>query len=156
MSGDFQVNVAGEVILPRLGTIHLVSIPADSLQSILINKYRVYLNNPSIEVSLLRRISITGAVRNPGVYPVDPTLTVSDALSLAGGAAADGRRDKVEIIRNGSRLSADLRTDAIVANSPIQSGDQLYVPTRAWLSRNTWLISGLITLSVVLLRDATR
>jgi polysaccharide export outer membrane protein len=156
MSGDFSVNSAGNVILPRLGEVPVASIAADSLQSILTEKFRVYLNNPSIEVLLLRRVSVTGAVRNPGVYPVDPTLTVSDVLSLAGGAAPDGKRDKVEIRRAGQRVMADLRLDTVLADSPIQSGDQLYVPTRAWISRNTWLVSGAITLTAVLIREVVR
>jgi polysaccharide export outer membrane protein len=156
MSGDFPVGANGQVILPRLGPLDITSIPADSLQPVLTEKYRVYLNNPTIEILLLRRVSITGAVRNPGVYPVDPTLTVADAVSLAGGPAPDGKRDKVEIRREGKLIVADLRNDAVLANSPIQSGDQIYVPTKAWLSRNTWLISGAITLTAVILREVSR
>lgn len=156
MSGDFAVNSTGQVILPRLGPMAVTAIPADSLQSILTERYRVYLNNPSIEVLLLRRVSITGAVRNPGVYPLDPTLTISDAIALAGGPAPDGKRDRVEIRRNGSRVAADLRNDTIVADSPVESGDQIYVPTRAWLSRNTWLISAALTVSAVALRQTIK
>src|SRR5687768_9456614 len=68
MSGDFQVTSTGQVTLPRLGLLNVGSLPADSLQAVLVEKYKVYLNNPSIEVLLLRRVSVTGAVRNPGVY----------------------------------------------------------------------------------------
>src|SRR5687768_13355357 len=55
MSGDFQVTSNGTVVLPRLGQVHVASIPSDSLQGILTEKYKVFLNNPSIEISLLRR-----------------------------------------------------------------------------------------------------
>jgi protein involved in polysaccharide export with SLBB domain len=136
--------------------LDVASIPADSLQSILTDRYKVYLNNPSIEILLLRRVSISGAVRNPGVYPLDPTLTISDAIALAGGPAADGKRDRVEIRRGSNRIVADLRNDVVIADSPVQSGDQIYVPTRAWLSRNTWVISAAFTLAAVVVREATR
>jgi protein involved in polysaccharide export with SLBB domain len=105
---------------------------------------------------LLRRVTVTGAVRNPGVYPLDPTLTITDAIALAGGPAPDGKRDQVEIRRGGKVIVGDLRSDAVIGDSPIQSGDQLYVPTRAWLTRNTWLISGAITLTAVILSAALR
>jgi polysaccharide export outer membrane protein len=145
MSGDFSVSAAGRVVLPRLGELQVASIPGDSLRRFLTDRYRVYLNNPSIDVMVLRRVSVTGAVKNPGVYPLDPTLTISDAIALAGGPADDGKRDKVEIRRRGRVIVADLRNDAVIADSPIQSGDQLYVPTKAWLTRNTWVFSGVVT-----------
>jgi polysaccharide export outer membrane protein len=156
MSGDYTVSANGRVVLPRLGDLQIASIPADSLQSFLTDRYRVYLNNPSIEVMLLRRVTVTGAVRTPGVYPLDPTLSITDAIALAGGPAPDGKRDKVEIRRGGKIIVGDLRGDAVIADSPIQSGDQLYVPTKAWLTRNTWLISGAVTLTAVLLTAALR
>jgi protein involved in polysaccharide export with SLBB domain len=145
MSGDYAVSAAGRAILPRLGELQVASMPADSLRHLLTDRYRFYLNNPSIEVLVLRRVSVTGAVKNPGVYPLDPTLTVSDAIALAGGPADDGKRDKVEIRRGGKVIIADLRNDVIIADSPIQSGDQLYVPIKAWLTRNAWVFSGVIT-----------
>lgn len=156
MSGDFQVASNGKVVLPRLGELDVASMPADSLQAVLTDRFKVYLNNPSIEILLLRRVSISGAVRNPGVYPLDPTLTISDAIALAGGPAPDGKRDKVEIRRGGKVIVADLRNDVVIADSPIQSGDQLYVPTKAWLSTNTWLISGGVTITAVILSAVLR
>jgi polysaccharide export outer membrane protein len=156
MSGEFSVSPAGRVVLPRLGELALSSIPADSLQSVLTEKYRVYLNNPSIEVALLRRVTVTGAVRNPGVYPLESTMSISDAVALAGGPAPDGKRDKVEVRRGGKRIVADLRNDVILADTPVQSGDQIYVPSRAWLSRNTWIISASVTLAAVLIREMSR
>jgi polysaccharide export outer membrane protein len=155
MSGDFVVNANGEAILPRLGTLDVSAIPPDSLQPVLTEKYRVYLNNPSIEIQLLRRITVSGAVRNPGIYPVDPTMTVLDAIALAGGAAPDGRRDRVEIRRGGQQITADLHTDALIADSPIQSGDQLYVPSRSWVTRNPWVVSAMVGIAAVIVQ-ATR
>jgi protein involved in polysaccharide export with SLBB domain len=151
MSGDFQVASNGRVVLPRLGELEVASWHADSLQKILTDRYKVYLNNPSIEVSLLRRVTITGAVRTPGVYPLDPTMTVADALAMAGGAAPDGKRDRIEIRRDGKSIAADLRTDVVLADSPVQSGDQLYVPTKPWLERNTWVISATLSVAAILI-----
>jgi polysaccharide export outer membrane protein len=156
MSGDYQVAPNGKVVLPRLGELDVATWSADSLQTMLTGKYKVYLNNPSIEISLLRRVTITGAVKTPGVYPLDPTMTVADAVALAGGPAPDGKRDQVEIRRAGVRVLADLRGNAMIADSPIQSGDQLYVPTKAWLARNTWLISGAVSLTAVLVTQLSR
>ncbi len=144
LSGDFPVDPRGRVVLPKLGPLDVASVDSDSLQPRLVRAYSEFLNNPSIEVVPLRRISVLGAVQKPGVYPVDPTMTVADVVALAGGASPDGKRDRVELRRGNERVSANLQQASRVADSPIRSGDQLYVPQRSWLDRNTALAAGLL------------
>ncbi len=143
MSGEFQVNEQGVVSLPRLGDLPVGTWPADSIRPRLTQGYSEYLRDPVVEVTLLRRIAVFGAVARPGLYPVDPTMTVQEALALAGGAAPDGRRDRVDLIRvEGGTLALSLDDD--VQRLGIRSGDQLYVPQRSWISRNSWLVGSLV------------
>ena len=80
-----------------------------------------------------------GVVNSPGHYFFDPTTTVLDALSNAGGmgaevtiinnAAADA--SAVRLVRNGRTLILDLRpetADQTTLEMPIQSGDWIHVP----------------------------
>ncbi len=143
MSGEFPVDERGIVSLPRLGDTPVGSWPADSIRPRLTRGYAEYLREPVVEVTLLRRIAVFGAVAKPGLYPVDPTMTVQEALALAGGASPDGRRDRVELIRvEGGKLALSLADD--VQRLGIRSGDQLYVPQRSWISRNSWLVGSLV------------
>ena len=144
LSGDFQVDAQGVAVLPRLGPTTVTGVAPDSLQPRLVRAYTEYLNNPSIEIVALRRVSVLGAVMKPGVYPVDPTMTVADVVAAAGGAAPDGKRDRVELRRGGDRLIADLDRSSVLAESPLRSGDQLYVPQRSWFSRNPGLVVGIV------------
>lgn len=143
-SGDFMVSTSGEVTLPRLGAMPVTSVDPDSLAPRLVRAYAEYLNNPTIEIVVLRRIAVLGAVRNPGLYPVDPTMTMADIVALAGGASPDGKLDRMELRRGSARVSANLTPASRIADSPIRSGDQLYVPQRSWLGRNTALVAGLV------------
>lgn len=140
-SGDYPVDETGTVVFPRLGPVRVASVTADSLKASLVRSYAAYLVNPSIEVTALRRVKVLGAVKSPGLYQVDPTMSVADALALAGGVAGDGRGDHVELVRNGARLQTDIRSDTRLADTPIRSGDQLYVPQRGWLSRNAGVVA---------------
>lgn len=144
LSGEFQLNEQGVVTLPRLGELPIATWPADSIRPRLTRMYAEYLREPVVEIALLRRVAIYGSVLKPGLYPVDPTMTVQDALALAGGPAPDGKRDKVELIRGDQRVLTDLRLGTALTQVRLQSGDQLFVPQRSWLSRNTWLVSTLI------------
>jgi protein involved in polysaccharide export with SLBB domain len=156
LSGEFPIDVRGVAVLPKLGPIDVGSIHPDSLQPRLVRAYDEYLNNPSIEVTILRRISVLGAVQKPGVYSVDPTMTVADVVALAGGAAPDGRRDRVELRRGNEQVLATLNERSRMTDSPIRSGDQLYVPQRSWLSRNTAIVVGLVGTAVSLTIALTR
>jgi protein involved in polysaccharide export with SLBB domain len=145
LSDTVQVDNAGMAVFPKLGPIAVTGIRPDSLERLLVHDYSRYLQNPSIRVTVLRRITIWGAVQRPGTYPVDLTMSISDALALAGGASAEGKSDKVELRRGSKRTMVDLsgRT-ARMGELRLQSGDQLIVPQRSWVSRNPGLIMAAI------------
>jgi protein involved in polysaccharide export with SLBB domain len=148
LSGDFTVSEGGEAVLPKIGAVKVTGISADSLTRFLRSAYETYLRNPTIEVTLLRRITVSGAVRNPGLYPVDPTMTVADAVALAGGATSDGRLDRVYLSRGGKKLSIALTPNSRLSDTPLASGDQLSVPLRSWFSRNaSWVVSGTLAMA---------
>jgi protein involved in polysaccharide export with SLBB domain len=145
LSDTVQVDNAGVGVFPKLGPMKVTGIRPDSLERLLVRDYSRYLQNPSIRVTVLRRITIWGAVMRPGAYPVDLTMTITDALTLAGGATAEGKSDKVELRRGNVRRVVDL-SDKIqrVSDLSLRSGDQLIVPQRSWVSRNPGLIVGAI------------
>jgi protein involved in polysaccharide export with SLBB domain len=140
-SGDFEVQPSGVAILPRLGAIDVRTMSPDSLTRFLVDSLGRFLRNPSIQVNLLRRIRILGAVKNPGLYPVDPSITVIDALALAGGATSEGKPDRVVLRREGERINVALDKNTRLTDTPMQTGDQLYVPQRGWVSRNAGLVA---------------
>ncbi len=94
LSGDFQVDEQGTVVLPKIGALSIKEMPAASLKTMLVDKYSTYLRDPAIDVTVLRRVNVLGAVKNPGLYPVDATMTVADVFALAGGVGPDGNPDK--------------------------------------------------------------
>lgn len=140
MSGEFQVPESGVVVLPKLGPWKVMGRATQQLKAELVAEYEKYLHNTAIEITFLRRVNVLGAVNQPGVYSVDPTMTVANALALAGGTRPDGRPDQVRLYRDGDMLIAKITQRTRFADLPIQSGDQLYVPERSWLAR-----SGLVT-----------
>lgn len=144
-SGDFTVDESGVVVLPRLGARNVGREAPESLKATLTSEYRTFLTHSSIEVVFLRRVQVTGAVQKPGLYHVDPLMTIGDALAMAGGVLPTGREDKVEIIREGDKLPGRLSGRMLISQSPLRSGDQLYVPQRSWLSRNTPVVLAAIS-----------
>lgn len=156
LSGDFAVDVGSVATLPRLGPVPVGSMTPDSLRSFLLAEFAKYLRNPTVEVTVLRRITVLGAVRNPGVYSADPTMTVAQVLALAGGVSPDGKRDRVQLIRDGNPLDLNLQPGTHMMTTALRSGDQLYVPQRSWISRNfPWVIGVTLSLTGLALRLAS-
>jgi polysaccharide export outer membrane protein len=144
LSGEYQVDQRGYATFPKLGALPVAAMHPDSIRPMLLAEYAKYLVNPSVEVVPLRRVSVLGAVARAGLYPVDPTMTLADAVALAGGAAPDGKRDVVELRRGAEVVIAKLDVATPVSRTPLRSGDQLWVPQRSWLSRNPWVFSSVV------------
>lgn len=156
LSGDFLVDENGVATLPKLGPVSVVGQAVPALRTSLIERYGAFLRNTSIEVVPLRRVQVLGSVRNPGLYPVDPTMTVAGALAVAGGVSPDGKANGLQLFRDGRRLDVTIGQETRIADTPLRSGDQLFVPQRSWMSRNQWVFGVGISLTTSIIYAATR
>ncbi len=95
-------------------------------------------------------LRIGGAVRNGGLFEVDRTLTISEALTMAGRPMPEGQGEKVWVFRDGEIVATILGETTLIGDSPIRSGDQLFVawqsavPQRSWISRNAGRVGLLV------------
>ena len=151
LSGEFTVNETGTVVVPRLGPVRAGGMTDAALRARLVAGFGQYLQHNSIDVTVLRRIQVLGAVRNPGLYPVDGTMSIADVLAVAGGTGTEARVDRVQLVRAGRRLDVRLTGQERVADTPIRSGDQLFVPQRGWADRNTGTVVSVLTAGAGLL-----
>jgi protein involved in polysaccharide export with SLBB domain len=130
-SGDFPVESNGIAVLPHIGDVAVHGETSETLRLKLLKGYSEILQNPSISITVLRRIQVLGAVTKPGLYPVDATMTVSDAIALAGGPTPSGKSDKAVLVRDGQRMTTTLQAGATLGSSQVRSGDQIFVPQQS-------------------------
>lgn len=155
-SGEFAVSERGVVTLPRLGDVRVTEWPADSIRPRLTRSFATFLREAVVDLVILRRVAISGAVLKPGLYTVDPTMRLDDILALAGGPSSDGRRDEVELIRGDTHTRIQLRGAREEMPLHVNSGDRIRVPQRGWISRNTWLVGSLIGAAATVLAVTAR
>ena len=151
LSGDFPVDETGTVTFPKIGAFRVFDYTTAALKAKLLESYAVYLRNPSVEVTMLRRINVLGAVQRPGLYPIDPTMTIADALAVAGGATPSGDQHHVVLVRNGVRVTEALSAETSIAETPLRSGDQLFVPERSFIVRNSGLVAASLSVTASLI-----
>lgn len=149
LSGDYPVDEAGLVSLPLVGVRQATRMPAEELKRELIEEYGRQLRNQPAQITLLQRVRILGAVQNPGLYHVDATMALGDAIALAGGVRADGDENQVLVTRGGRTHRASLERGTAMT---LESGDEILVPRRSWISRNaTWLLGVAISATTLIL-----
>lgn len=136
MSDTFNISERGEAILPRLGAVHVASLPLGRLQDSLRRAYAVYLRNPSVEIAVLRRIAVQGEVRQPGIYLADLTIGLPEIIARAGGFTEAGNPRNIVIVRDGRRIRYGRETSNSLLAAELQSGDQIFVRPRSALARN--------------------
>jgi len=142
VGGERILDRNGDIYLPYLGTVHVSGLDQVSLRDVLVAGFGGFYSEPVINVKVQLRINITGAVPRPGQYFMDPTATLMDALSLAGGVnveyavagsqiPADPRR--VQLIRAGERRTVNFHPAEIAEETlqtVVRSGDWIHVPAQ--------------------------
>ncbi len=156
LSGEFTVDESGTVVLPLVGEWSVAGVSARDLREQLAAAYAVYLNNPSINVKLLRRITVSGEVRVPGLYTVDATVSIADLIARAGGLNVDADAEKILLFRDGQRLELDLNGATVVGEAGLRSGDRVSVGKRGWLGRNLPSVVGIVSIISNVVLIATR
>ncbi len=149
LTGEFPVNENGDAVLPLLGRRQVAGLTPDSLRSRLLAEYSEYLKNPAMDVTMLRRISILGSVKKPGLYPVDPTVSLAEALATAGGVTPNADRGDIRLIRDGRVLREGLNQRTLLGTTPIQSGDRIFVGQKSWFARNWQWIGGTLSSALI-------
>jgi protein involved in polysaccharide export with SLBB domain len=154
-SGDFSVESNGAAVMPHVGSFSVLGMNAETLRERLVAAYSDVLVNPSISITVLRRVQVLGAVTKPGLYPVEATMSVSDAIALAGGPTPAAKKNQVILIRDGQRIATNLSAHDLLSSSQIRSGDQIMVPEQSrWMSERMFytVVAAAVSIGITLIR----
>ena len=142
LSNDYRVSEDGTIDFPLIGAVEVAGRQPDEVSRLLEQRLRDdgILVNPQVTLLMKERpsraVTVSGAVRNPGNYPLTPGLTIVQAISLAGGFTDLANRDGTVVRR---RVEGELRlyqapVDAITRGAqedfPMRPGDVVFVPER--------------------------
>jgi polysaccharide export outer membrane protein len=153
LSSQTVVSQSGDAYFPGLGRVKVAGLTMDSLQVELTNRYDKLVIDAAVDAVMNRDVVIYGQVRTPGVYNVDPALTVLGLLAKAGGANGTGRSPLLTLVKGDGRqfrLSRETRLSSI----DIVHGDAIYVQEESFIGRNSQNL-GALTLVVTLILSVT-
>ena len=131
----YNVDAAGNILFPELGTIHVAGLTTLQLAEDIKTRIEKYVKDPMVNVKLVNfRVSVTGEVNTPGTFEV-PTerFSIFDALAAGGDLTPYGDRQQVILIRenNGKRETHKLNLNSSeILSSPyyyLQQNDVVHV-----------------------------
>ncbi|NOQ83578.1 MAG: polysaccharide export protein [Myxococcales bacterium] len=142
MTGSHQVAPDGTINFPLLGAIEVSGLEptevAERIQTEL--RDRDLLRNPHVSVYVeaysSKRVSVVGAVANPGTFPLEPGMTVVQAISMAGGFSSLANRDGTVLTRHVAdeiiryRVPVARVTKGQAEDIEVAAGDIIFVPER--------------------------
>lgn len=142
LSGSHQIAPDGTIDFPLLGSVDVNGFEPPAVAAMLqqLLKERNLLRDPHVSVYVeqyaSKRVSVVGAVANPGTFPLEPGMTVVQAISMAGGFSSLANRDGTVVTRRVGediiryRVPLDKVTKGQAEDIQVAAGDIIYVPER--------------------------
>jgi protein involved in polysaccharide export with SLBB domain len=154
LSGQYLIDAQGNVQIPGVGVIRAAGLDPTQITDRLVGALQTRgFRAPEIAVQPLIRVSVLGDVRTPGLYPVDPGVSLIQLLTIAGGPSERANLSRTQVIRDGRAFTVDLQSalaGSAAGQVALYSNDVVYVPTRrgAFSRDNVALAATLAALAV--------
>lgn len=112
-SGNWVHN-DGRIFYPYVGKIHVEGLRVTEIRDLIAKRIAQYIENPQVDVTVAafrsQRVYVTGAVNQPGAYPVtNVPLRLLDAINASGGVTDNADWTDVTLTRAGEEYRLSLR-----------------------------------------------
>jgi polysaccharide export outer membrane protein len=139
LSRSVQVADTGTINLPLVGEVPAAGMTAQEVERSLARKLGAkFLQNPQVTVYVReyqsQRVTVEGAVRSQGVFPLKGRTTLMQIIAMAGGL--DTKSDSTVVVvrirdetRTGARFDLDDIKSGKAADPVLEAGDMVMVGT---------------------------
>ena len=136
VNASYNVSDNGNINLPYIGDVHAAGLRPSTLQKNIEAAYRnaQIFTRPTIQVTqdmqnITQVIFVSGEVKTPNKITMSPGMTVSGAITAAGGPTDFASMKRVKLVRGGRALELDCRqADGQGSLMTVQPGDNIHVP----------------------------
>jgi len=148
LSVSVPVRPDGKISVPLIGDVDAGGRHPQDVAEDIKGKLSTYVRDPQVAVILtelrsheyLARVRVTGAVRQPVSLPYRQGMSVLDAVLAAGGTNEFASADNTRLYRKEGdsvktfpiKLDRILKKGDLSTNLPVQAGDVVTVPERAF------------------------
>lgn len=134
LSRTVPVRPDGKITLPLIGDVQAEGLQPQELEANVQKQLAPLVRDPRVTVIVHDvnggKIFVAGQVAHPGAFPLRSTMSVLQALAMAGGLAEFADRGDISVLRaDGRRIEMDY-DDLVVGRSKVTlgPGDTVVVP----------------------------
>jgi polysaccharide export outer membrane protein len=113
LSGDYDVDLGGNISLPLIGQVQAANLTTAQLDDLLTERLGAkYLEHPDVSVAIKSStahvVTVDGAVREGGSFPVGGPISLIQAVAMAKGTTEEANARRVAVFRSiaGQRQAA--------------------------------------------------
>jgi polysaccharide biosynthesis/export protein len=149
LSVTVPVRPDGRISVPLIGDVMAGGRTSEEVARSIEERLATYVRDPKVAVILtdlrshefISRVRVTGAVQQPVSVPYRQGMSVLDAVLAAGGTNEFAAADRTRLYRRSAsgatqtlevKLGRILKSGDLETNYPVQPGDVITVPERAF------------------------
>jgi polysaccharide export outer membrane protein len=159
LSGDYDVDLAGNISLPLIGEVKAANLTTVQLHDELTQKLGAkYLEHPDVSVAIKAStahvVTVDGAVKEGGTFPVGGPISLIQAVAMAKGTTEDANSRRVAVFRTigGQRQAAAFDLTSIrrgeAADPQIYPGDIIVVDGSSVKAREKQILQTIPLLAI--------
>lgn len=152
LNGIVTVRPDGKISLPFIGDVPVLGLSVADLSGNLRMAYAPYVRRPEVSINIKtmasQRIYVGGEVAHPGVFPLNGSVSVLQAILLAEGMKDTAKPSEVIILRRGANnqrqtlavnLDAIANGDGAAQDVMLRPYDVVLVPRSGIANVNQWI-----------------
>ena len=136
-NSPYVVRPDGKVSFPLIGDVDVIGKTVTQFREEITNRFSKYLVDPSVSVNVIKlgttRVYVLGEIKKPGLYELEKSHRVIDALAKAEGFTEKSSKKNIFLVRAGSSEVEKLNVNNFLtkadqkANLVLNEGDCLYL-----------------------------
>jgi len=148
------VDPQGGITLPMINQVVVSGLTTNQAAQEITSRLKQFFKNPVVSIELLEsgklQVTVSGEVKNPGLYSLTGGARLMDVITAAGGYTPSADLSKVKITRAGDvgsstiDLSKFLLSGDAGANPAVGSGDTIVIPSLGPAAIGTVTILGAV------------
>ncbi len=143
LSGDFPIDENDSLLLPIVGGFSVKDMSVSDIRGRIRREFGQLYTQSFVSITPLFRVAVVGEVVRPGLYSVEPTMTIYQILAQAGGTTRQAKESGMRLLRGGQQLRISLDAASLARSTlreiGVRSGDQIVVPRKS-ITYETWVV----------------
>ena len=164
LSSQERVSDDGSIVMPLIGSVRVAGLtPKEAEDQIARLLEADYLQNPQVNIFVQefasQKVTVSGSVEKPGVFPLQGRMTLTQAVALAGGLTDLADHKQVVLFRGQGTAAAQAyvidveQIDEGALEDPVVIGsDRVFVPksgSAVFVKRVSETLRGFVSLGTL-------